>query len=103
MGVVEARGDLLTNYKNLKVVQNKDGNTWRVTLAHTPWVMLRWGYEESGLKFELHVHGKVHGKGYKLAADPDAKVAGAGLNVGQCFLDSTQRALVRPTVKQLLG
>jgi hypothetical protein len=84
-------------------VNDKNGNGWRVTLAGTPWVMLRWGYQESGLNFELHVHGKVNGKGFKVAPDPEAKVVGAGLKAGQVFLDSTQWALVRPTIKALLG
>lgn len=83
---------------------NKDTrqyDDWRVTLAGTTYFIVRFGYEEDNLKYELHVHG---GTKYKINdSNHEAKVCGENLKGSQKFLSSEHWQQIKKAVKGLVG
>lgn len=83
---------------------NKEANQyedWRVTLAGTTYFIVRFGYSEDSVEYELHVHG---GSKFRVNdANHEAKVCGERLKGGQMFLSGENWQHVKAKVKALVG
>jgi hypothetical protein len=81
--------------------QTKEYDKWRITLAGTTYFIVRFGYEEDNLTYELHVHG--NSKFRVNDSSHEAKVCGENLKGAQKFLSGEEWQLVKAKVKALVG